>query len=220
MTRNKSILVLVYGFLIGIAVMGLQMATSRPLTPHFGSDIFVWSSLISVTMLAMMVGYYVGGRVADAAPRSDVLGLCVLAAAAYLAIVPALLQQEFIPDPDPFFPGLKRSVLAWISASVPSLPLGAILASMLLVFVPFTLLSFFSPFCIRLLLADAEHGGRIAGSVYSITTFGNIIGVLGTSLWLMTFLGTREITYLFAGWLALCGIGLVLLRAKAVDDPR
>lgn len=218
MTRTKSLLVLLYGFLIGIAVMGLQMATSRPLTPHFGSDIFVWSALISVTMLAMMVGYYVGGRLADRAPRSDVLGVCVLVAAAYLAIVPALLQQEFIPDPDPFFPGLKRSVLAWISQEAPNLPLGAIMASMLLVFAPFTLLSFFSPFCIRLLLADAEHGGRIAGSVYSITTFGNIIGVLGTSLGLMTFMGSKAITYLFAAWLAVCGAGLILLKARAVDE--
>lgn len=220
MTRTKSVLVLLYGFLIGIAVMGLQMATSRPLTPHFGSDIYVWSALISVTMLAMMVGYYVGGRLADRMPRSDVLGACVLGAALYLAIVPAALQQEFIADPDPFFPGLKRSALAWISQEAPNLPLGAIAASMLLVFVPFTLLSFFSPFCIRLLLADAEHGGRIAGSVYSITTFGNIIGVLGTSLWLMTFMGSKTITYLFSAWLAVCGGGLVFLRARGSDEAR
>lgn len=218
MSPLKQRALLVIGFLMGIAVMGLQTATTRPLTPHFGSDIYVWSSLISVTMMAMMVGYYAGGRLVDWAPRSEALGAGFIVAAAYLALVPMLMQLELIADPDPFFPGLKRSALAWISTEVPSLPLGAIISSLILVFIPFTLLSFFSPYCIRLLITDAQHGGRISGSVYAITTFGNIIGVLGTSLWLMTFLGSQHIIYLYAGWLALCGIGLIALRASAKID--
>lgn len=218
MGGGKQRWVLVIGFLMGIAMMGLQTATTRPLTPHFGSDIYVWSSLISVTMMAMMVGYYAGGRLVDFAPRSEVLGAGFVLAAAYLALVPMLMQMEFLPDPDPFFPGLKRSALAWISTEIPSLPLGAILASFVLVFIPFTLMSFFSPYCIRLLLTDAQHGGRTSGSVYAITTFGNVIGVLGTSLWLMTFMGSQAIIYLFAGWLALCGVGLMALRMSAKVD--
>jgi hypothetical protein len=218
MGGGKQRAVLLIGFLIGIAVMGLQTATTRPLTPHFGSDIYVWSALISVTMMAMMVGYYAGGRLVDLAPRSEVLGAGVVLAALYLALVPMLMQLEVLADPDPFFPGLKRSALAWISTEVPVLPLGAILASFVLVFIPFTLLSFFSPYCIRLLLTDAQHGGRTSGSVYAITTFGNIIGVLGTSLWLMTFMGSQAIIYLYAGWLALCGIGLMALRMSAKVD--
>jgi hypothetical protein len=132
--------------------------------------------------------------------------------------VPWLLNHEMIPDPDPFFEGLQRSVLSWLSAETPSLALGALIAANLMMFVPFTLLSFFSPFCIRLLLADAEHGGRIAGSVYSLTTFGNIIGVLGVSLGLMTVMGSQAIIWLMAGLLAVCGIGLIVLRARAVSD--
>ncbi len=218
MAGAKQTFLLLIGFLIGIAVLGLQTATTRPLTPHFGSDIYVWSAVISVTMMAMMTGYYGGGRLVDLAPRSEALGLAVILAALYLAIVPALLQVEFLPDPDPFFPGLKRSTLAWISTEIPSLPLGAIVAAFLMIFVPFTLLSFFSPFCIRLILTDAAHGGRASGSVYAITTFGNVIGVLGTSLWLMTFMGSQAILYLFSGWLALCGIGLIALRLSARVD--
>ena len=141
---SKQIALLAYGFFIGIAVMGLQMAMSRPLTPYFGSDIFVWSSLISTTMLSMMVGYYWGGRLADRHPNSVFLGACVLAAAVYIALVPWALQLEFLPDPDPFFAEeLRRSVLAFIGRETPSLPLGALLAANLFMFVPFTLLSFF-----------------------------------------------------------------------------
>ncbi|MGE3142269.1 MAG: fused MFS/spermidine synthase [Hyphomonadaceae bacterium] len=215
MARAKQTALLIIGFLIGVAVMGLQMAITRPLTPHFGSDIYVWSAVIAVTMMAMMTGYYGGGRLVDLAPRSEALGVFVILAALYLAAAPALMQVEFLADPDPFFPGLKRSALAWLSTEIPSTPLGALIAAFVLVFPPFTLISFFSPYCIRLILFDAAHGGRASGSVYAITTFGNVIGVLGTALWLMTFMGSQAIIYLFAGWLAACGVGLILLRTSA-----
>lgn len=215
MSRIRALALYIIGFLIGVAVLGLQTATTRPLTPHFGSDIYVWSALIAVTMMAMMVGYFVSGRLVDRYPRSDVLGLLVLASAAYLALVPWAMQLEVLPDPDPFFPGLRRSTLAWISSTVQPLPLGAIFAALLLVFPPFTLLSFFSPFCIRLLLEDAAFGGRTSGTVYAVTTLGNIVGVLGVSLGLMAFMGSQDIIFLFAGWLGACGIALIALKATA-----
>jgi hypothetical protein len=80
---------------------------------------------------------------------------------------------------------------------------------------PMTLLSFFSPYAVRLLLADALHGGRVAGSVYSITTIGNVVGTLGTALVLMRYLGNRDIMFVFGAIIVLCGIGLVLLKARA-----
>lgn len=222
MTRFQARGVLTLGFLIGVALMGLQMLLSRPLAANFGSDIIVWSTLISVTMLAMMVGYYGGGRLADRFPRSEVLGGAVLIAALYFATMPALLQVEILPGVAYQHAGLdlaggKRSVLQVLSdvEEIKSPALGALLASMALVFVPFALMSMFSPFCIRLLLSNAEHGGRTAGSVYAITTFGNIIGTLGTTFVLMPRFAVSHTTLLFAGLLGLCGLGLVVLKGRA-----
>jgi hypothetical protein len=79
-------------------------------------------------------------------------------------------------------------------------------------------MSFFSPFAVRLLLADAAHGGRVAGSVYSITTLGNIIGTLGTALYLMRYLGNRDIMFVFGAVIIVCALGLVALKAKAQVD--
>jgi MFS family permease len=215
-------LILAFGFLIGVALMGLQMLLSRPLAANFGSDIVVWSTLISVTMLAMMVGYYAGGRIADRAPRSEVLGVAVLAAAAYFAVMPAFLQAPILEgatfEGEGFaLEGAKRSVLQVLSDTeeVSSPALGALLASMLLVFIPFALMSMFSPFCIRLLLSNAAEGGRVAGSVYAITTLGNILGTLGTTFVLMPQMPVSRIILLFAGLLALCGLGLILVRGRA-----
>lgn len=204
MPTLKQSAILGIGFLLGVAMMGFQMAASRFLTPYFGSGIQVWAALISTTMLALMVGYYVGGRIADRHPNSAALGAAVLVAGLFLGLTP------FIKDP----------VLDWASTGIEDLVLGALAAAVAIMVAPLTLMSFFSPFAVRLLLADAQHGGRVAGSVYSITTVGNIVGTLGTSLYLMPLMGSRMITWVFAGVVVLCGAALMALRAGAADDAR
>ena len=194
--------ILAIGFFLGVAMMGFQMAASRFLTPYFGSGIQVWAALISTTMLALMAGYYIGGRIADTRPRSDVLGIAVLIAGGFLALAP------FVKDP----------ILDWASTGIDNLVVGALVASVAIMVAPLTLMSFFSPVAVRLLLSDAQHGGRVAGSVYSITTIGNIVGTLGTSLVLMPMMGSRMITFTFAAVVALCGLCLIVLRAGAAAD--
>jgi MFS family permease len=191
--------ILAYGFLLGVAMMGFQMAASRFLTPYFGSGIQVWASLISTTMLALMAGYYIGGSLADKRPRSGVLGVALVIAGAFLAAAP------FVKDP----------ILNWASMSIENIVLGALVASVAIMVAPLTLMSFFSPYAVRLLLADAQHGGRTAGLVYSITTVGNIVGTLGTSFVLMPMMGSKDITLVFGALVALCGAGLIALRADA-----
>ena len=191
--------ILAIGFSLGVALMGVQMATSRYLTPYFGSGIEVWASLISTVMLSLMAGYYIGGRVADRLPRTDVLGSAVAIAGLFLLAVPPLATP----------------VLDWTLDNLGD-GVGAVLfAASAIMFVPLTLLSFFSPYAVRLLLADAQHGGRVAGSVYSITTIGNIVGTLGTSLYLMPRIGSRDITTLYAGVIIVCGVLLFALRRSA-----
>lgn len=202
MPRWVQFAILAVGFTLGVSLMGVQMATSRFLTPYFGSDINVWACLISTVMLSLMAGYYIGGRVADRFPRTDVLGYAVLAAGAYLLAVP-----QFV-DP----------MLDWTLMNVGDGAPAVLMSASLIMLAPLTLLSFFSPYAVRLLLADAAHGGRVAGSVYSITTVGNIVGTLGTALYLMAEIGSRDITTLFAVVILVCGLALVLLRRRANVD--
>jgi hypothetical protein len=115
----------------------------------------------------------------------------------------------------PFF---AADMLDWMLQNVGYDPPAALTASAALMFVPMTLLSFFSPFAVRLLLADAQHGGRVAGSVYSITTVGNVVGTLGAPLYLMRVLGSRDIMLSFAAVIVVCGVGLIVLRMRARAD--
>jgi len=198
----KPIAILFIGFLLGAALMGVEMAAIRLMTPYFGSAIETWACMIATVMLSMMAGYYLGGRVADRKPRSGVLGGVVLAAGAYVLAVP-------------FF---AAGLLDWMLQNLGYDPPAVLAASVALLFLPMMLLSFFSPFAVRLLLADAQHGGRVAGLVYSITTIGNVAGTLGAPLWLMRVFGTRDIMLGFAAVVVLCGLALMALRMRARVD--
>ena len=191
--------ILTIGFLLGVALMGVEMAAIRMMTPYFGSGIEIWACMISTVMLSLMAGYYLGGMVADRAPRSNVLGYFVLAAGVFLLAVPMFAAP----------------MLDWMLEHAGYDPPAALASAVMLMFVPMTLLSFFSPYAVRLLLQDAAHGGRVAGAVYSITTVGNVVGTLGTALYLMRFIGNRDITFMFAGLIVACGLALVLLRSRA-----
>lgn len=199
---GKKAAILFIGFLLGAALMGVEMAAIRMMTPYFGSAIGIWACMIATVMLSMMTGYYIGGSLADRAPRSEVLGLFVLAAGAFVLVLP------FFATP----------MLDWMLANLGYDAPAALAASAALLFVPMTLLSFFSPFAVRLLLTSAKHGGRVAGSVYSITTIGNVVGTLGAPLFLMRILGSRDIMLTFAGVVLFCGVSLILLRMRASAD--
>ncbi|MHB8051559.1 MAG: fused MFS/spermidine synthase, partial [Coriobacteriia bacterium] len=49
----------------GAALMGLEMVAARVLAPYLGNSIYVWGSVISVVMIALSLGYALGGQLAD-----------------------------------------------------------------------------------------------------------------------------------------------------------
>src|SRR5687768_9231524 len=52
-------------FVSGAVLMGLEIVGSRILAPSFGNSVFVWGSLISLFLIALSAGYYVGGAISD-----------------------------------------------------------------------------------------------------------------------------------------------------------
>src|SRR5262245_26706635 len=79
-------------FVSGAVLMALEILGSRVLAPHYGSSVYVWGSLISTFLVALSVGYALGGRIADRSPRLSVLSV-ILSAAAVL-ILPSFVWNE------------------------------------------------------------------------------------------------------------------------------
>ena len=86
---------MIYGiaFVTGAIVMSFEMLGSRYLNPYFGSGIYTWASLISTVLMALTLGYFLGGWLADRTASLSVLAVTVLVASLYM-LVAALVRRS------------------------------------------------------------------------------------------------------------------------------
>src|SRR3954452_24411026 len=82
-------------FVVGTSTLGAEIAAARLMAPFFGDSTIVWANTIAVVLVALSIGYWFGGRLADRHPDVRALELLVLLAAVLLAIV-ALVSGPFL----------------------------------------------------------------------------------------------------------------------------
>src|SRR3972149_6884426 len=95
---NKQLLQAVV-FVTGAVVLIIEITALRILSPYYGNTIFTASSVISVILAALSLGYYTGGKLADkqASLRTFfgiifLSGLCLLSLHLIAAILLPLLS--------------------------------------------------------------------------------------------------------------------------------
>ncbi len=182
-------------FVVGTGSLGAEIAAVRLLAPYFGASTVVWANTIGVVLVALSVGYWLGGRFADRHPNIRPLCLLTLVAAVLLALVP------FAADP---LLGLAVEALDGISAGA---FFGSLVAVLVLVAIPILLLGAVSPWAIRLALGGVEQAGAVAGRLYALSTAGSLVGTLLSALLLIPVVGTRRTFLVFA--LAIAAIAVV-----------
>src|ERR671925_1303239 len=173
MNRKPFLYALV--FVVGAASLGAEIAVARLMAPFFGASTIVWANTIGVVLVALAVGYWLGGRLGDRHPQARGLCLLVMAAAVLLAVVPFVAR--------PFF---DVSVDALDSVSAGAF-VGSLIGVLVLIAVPVILLGACAPYAIRLALPDLEHSGRIAGRLYAVSTAGSLFGTMVAALVLIPF---------------------------------
>ena len=74
----------------GFAVMVLEIVGARYLQPWFGGAFYVWTSQIGMVMLALALGYGVGGHLADRFKKARVLSLLLAPAGIFILLIPQM----------------------------------------------------------------------------------------------------------------------------------
>ena len=62
-TKNNNKILYFISFVEGGPVMVTEISSAKLLSPYFGASIYSWASTLSITLLALMCGYYAGGYV-------------------------------------------------------------------------------------------------------------------------------------------------------------
>lgn len=180
----------------GAIVMAMELTAFRLYAPYLGNSIYVWGSMISVVMLALALGYSLGGWIADRSQSDRVLFWIIFASGIYqLAVV------FFTRD-------LLLKIWRWGDFA------GTVCATAVIFVPPMTALAMTSPFVIRL-LARAGHVGITVGRVFALSTAGSIAGVLGTSFWLVPRFGTRITMEILCVASVLIGAAGLMMRWRA-----
>lgn len=167
-------------FISGAVIMILELVGSRILAPYLGLSLYVWTSIIGVILLALSIGYALGGKLADKNPS-------------YITLQKILVNSGFI-----------FLLLALLKDIIPALssrlgPLGGSLSASVLLFLPASvLLAMVAPYAIKLRLTSLENTGKTAGNLYAFSTIGSILGTFMAGYVLIPTFHTSTILLILA----------------------
>ncbi len=174
---QKDFLIYLTVFVTGAAVLIIEILGTRVLSPFYGSTIFVWSSLISVALGFLALGYYFGGRLADKEHSSFYFYLMIL-----LAGISITGFYQF-----------KRFIILFADSF--GLQWGPLVASILFFGVPFLLLGTATPFAIRLISTNVQNSGTDSGKIFAIATLGSLGGAIAAGFFIIPLLSLSKIFY-------------------------
>ncbi len=164
----------------------------------------VWANVIGLMLAFLALGYWLGGRAADARPEPALLGQILLAASLLLAVTPFAAR-----------PLLHLALDGFDSLSI-GVVAGSFLGVLALFLLPVTLTGAVAPFAVRLALTDVGEAGRVAGRLYALSTTGGILGTFLSALVAIPLLGTRRTLLVTALLLAVAAAPLARRRALAI----
>ncbi len=181
-------------FLAGAVILFVELAGAKLMAPLYGSSLYVWSALITVTLLAMASGAWAGGYLADRKPEPRVLSLLWLGSALTLGAVMPLRGLIF-----PLADNLDLRV-------------GVLLSSLLLFFLPLAFLAAVSPLAVKLSRPSSDILGRTVGEVTAVGTAGSCFGALVTGFFLVPHFPLSRLFLSISLTLAFCGLTTLLGR--------
>ena len=182
-------LFLIVSFVEGAAVMIIELLGAKIVAPFYGTSMYVWASVLGVTLIALSGGYFVGGSVSNKYKDKSPL-FAILAVGAILTIIaPRIAPAIMMATAD-----LGVRIGSLISVSIYLLP-------------PIFCMGMVSPIIIQLVNQSQENAGQTAGTIYALSTVGGILATFLAGFVLIPELGIRTTATV---------TGLVLIVISAV----
>lgn len=173
----------------GAAVLAIELLGTRLIAPFYGSGLYLWSALISVTLAALSVGYAIGGRLADRGTKLEHFCIIIALAGIWIVLIPWLR-----------YPVLSIAENMGMRAAV-------LITATILFFPPLALLGMVTPYALRMKAATLGVVGRTAGNLYAISTVSSVFAAIFTGFFLIPNVGVYRLVLL---------IGLILIATAVL----
>ncbi len=177
---KKKLLLL--SFIEGAAVMAAELCGAKLLAPIFGSSLFVWSSVMGITLAALAGGYFYGGYLTQKVNDKQKLLFQLLSIAALCVLAMPVLSHYLLP---------RISYLPFL--------LGVVIGTSTLIFFPVFFLGTTSPVFIAIQSVNPGEEGKVSGTVYAISTAGGIFATFVCGFYVIPNLGLTSCLLLFGG---------------------
>ncbi|MCP3673723.1 MAG: glycosyl transferase [Gammaproteobacteria bacterium] len=188
------VLIYIMAFSSGFAVMAVEMMGGRILAPWFGGSIYIWGSIISIFLIALSLGYLLGGQLSMIKPSLRKYGWLFIGSG--ISMLPSIYLSDVIMN------------LTFIVTDDPRY--GSFIAATLLFFLPALSLGMISPYSIRLLVKSQAASGHTAGRLYFISTLGSALGTIGTAFYFVRYFEINQILFTTIFCLLILGISCQL----------
>ena len=198
---KRSLVFLIAGW-SGFFVMSVELLSGRILAPNFGNSIYVWGGVITIFMLALSIGYLIGGRLSIREPSLKRLSIILMIAAA--STTPVVLMSDAILDS--------------IFTLVQDPRYGSLISATILFFLPTMVSGIISPYAVRLLVTESNRSGHFAGLLYFVSTFGSAAGTILTSFYLVLYFEINHIVWTMIGISSLISIFSFIFGRNHVEN--
>ncbi|HLP93645.1 MAG TPA: fused MFS/spermidine synthase [Saprospiraceae bacterium] len=175
-------------FLEGAAVMVIELMGAKIVAPFYGTSLYVWASVLGVTLMALAGGYYAGGRISQKYTDNRPLFLVLGVGAAFTILAPQIAPSIMM------------------ATSGLGVRMGSLVSVLLYLFVPITCMGMVSPLITQQINRGHEDAGLSAGTVYAVSTVGGILATYAAGFYLIPELGIRATAILTGGLLGLMAV--------------
>lgn len=170
----------IISFFEGAAVMAAEICSAKLLAPYFGSSLYVWSSVMAITLAGLASGYFFGGKLSLSQNKRLVLIWVLCLASLYL------IALSFLSG--------SLHVIASIFSLIPAV----VVSSLILIFPVMFLMGTASPLIISILTNNHEKSGEISGQIYAISTLGGIVATFLSGFYLIPNYGIMPTLFVFS----------------------
>lgn len=168
--QNKKFYFLL-SFIEGGSVMAAELLGAKMLAPYFGSSLYVWATVLAITLGGLALGYYLGGILSFKNKNPHTLFYVLVAAAVFTVLMP-----------------FTSKIVLW-AIGLHSLIPSVIFSSICILLPPVLMMGMVSPLIIRFITVEADQSGRAAGAIYAISTVGGILATFGFGFYIIPHFG-------------------------------